>query len=512
MANVNVNIAIQRVTGELARAQKNDDLSIAVAFRDDDVRSVRALIIGPPETPYEFGFFEFELRFPKDYPLKSPVVRALTTNGGRTRFNPNIYSEGKVCLSILGTWRGEPGEEWSSAQGLESVLLSIQSLMSPNPYENEPGHEYARKSDKAPTEYIRKIRHETIRVSVLRRLEQLLKVDPNKCAEGIVIDDRSSKRLKTMKMDESLRPDSPMQAAHSLAAPEIHGASKSSSSSSATPVIASGTSTPATSVDAYEYDAEAAYHALDPSPWKPFADLFKRRFLWYYTTYLSTIEAAQQEQKDGKMFELTDFESQSNGMTGSYQFSNLHSRLRNVKAALEAEKDAWVEQGLTYVAASRTLATQLAFQFQQLKCECDDSTRPGSRLDLSLPDPTNPFLWHITLFGQSEHNLDEGIFFITLHIPPTFPQDAQPRVTFQTRIFHHRVCPDTGALCYFPKNEESLASHLQAIVEAVEDVNPRFDPRASVHPEAGRLRWGSEEDQKLYKRKLRRSAQASVEA
>jgi ubiquitin-conjugating enzyme E2 Z len=44
------------------------------------------------------------------------------------------------------TWRGERGEEWSSAQGLESILLSIQSLMSSNPYENEPGYEDA-KSD-----------------------------------------------------------------------------------------------------------------------------------------------------------------------------------------------------------------------------------------------------------------------------------------------------------------------------------------------------------------------------
>lgn len=41
------------------------------------------------------------------------------------------------------TWRGERGEEWSSAQGLESILLSIQSLMSSNPYENEPGYEDA---------------------------------------------------------------------------------------------------------------------------------------------------------------------------------------------------------------------------------------------------------------------------------------------------------------------------------------------------------------------------------
>lgn len=79
-----------------------------------------------------------------EYPTKAPQVNALTTNAGRTRFNPNIYAGGKVCLSILGTWRGEKNEEWSSAQGLESILISIQSLMSPNPYENEPGFEDAK--------------------------------------------------------------------------------------------------------------------------------------------------------------------------------------------------------------------------------------------------------------------------------------------------------------------------------------------------------------------------------
>lgn len=36
---------------------------------------------------------------------------------------------------------GSSGEQWSPAQGLESVLLSIQSLLSTNPYLNEPGFE-----------------------------------------------------------------------------------------------------------------------------------------------------------------------------------------------------------------------------------------------------------------------------------------------------------------------------------------------------------------------------------
>lgn len=44
-------------------------------------------------------------------------------------------------LSCARTWHGDRGEQWSPAQGLESVLLSIQSLLSANPYLNEPGFE-----------------------------------------------------------------------------------------------------------------------------------------------------------------------------------------------------------------------------------------------------------------------------------------------------------------------------------------------------------------------------------
>jgi ubiquitin-conjugating enzyme E2 Z len=105
-----------------------------VACRDTDIRNVKATILGPPDTPYEFGFFEvclpglhvcdselilalvcpevwqrlvhlspgklanLELTAFPDYPTKAPAVTALTTNSGRCRFNPNIYAAGKVCL------------------------------------------------------------------------------------------------------------------------------------------------------------------------------------------------------------------------------------------------------------------------------------------------------------------------------------------------------------------------------------------------------------------------------
>lgn len=71
MATPNTSGAIARITKEIANIQRGSDLSLAVACRDSDVRHVRGLIIGPPETPYEFGFFEFDIKFGKEYPIKS---------------------------------------------------------------------------------------------------------------------------------------------------------------------------------------------------------------------------------------------------------------------------------------------------------------------------------------------------------------------------------------------------------------------------------------------------------
>ena len=58
------------------------------------------------------------------------------TNDGLTRFNPNLYKCGKVCVSILNTWSGD---KWSACQTINSVLLTLCSLLNDAPLLNEPG-------------------------------------------------------------------------------------------------------------------------------------------------------------------------------------------------------------------------------------------------------------------------------------------------------------------------------------------------------------------------------------
>ncbi|TFK43556.1 hypothetical protein BDQ12DRAFT_675170 [Crucibulum laeve] len=114
------------------------DSSIFLRVDESRVDVIKALITGPEGTPYYNGCYLFDIFLGPSYNSSPPSVKYMTTNGGKFRFNPNLYADGKVCLSLLGTWQG-PG--WVSGKStLLQVLISIQSMiLCDEPYLNEPG-------------------------------------------------------------------------------------------------------------------------------------------------------------------------------------------------------------------------------------------------------------------------------------------------------------------------------------------------------------------------------------
>ena len=62
------------------------------------------MIMGPTNTPYEDGLFFFDVQLPNDYPASPPNVFFISFCSDR--LNPNLYEDGKVCVSLLGTWAG----------------------------------------------------------------------------------------------------------------------------------------------------------------------------------------------------------------------------------------------------------------------------------------------------------------------------------------------------------------------------------------------------------------------
>ena len=112
------------------------DNGIYYEHDENDILKGYALIIGPPDTPYSGGYYFFKFQYPHDYPFSPPTV-TYHTNDMITRFNPNLYRSGKVCISILNTWKGP---QWTSCQSITSVLLCIcGSVLNDNPLLNEPG-------------------------------------------------------------------------------------------------------------------------------------------------------------------------------------------------------------------------------------------------------------------------------------------------------------------------------------------------------------------------------------
>ena len=71
-----------------------------------DVLRGQAVIMGAPDAVYAGGCYVFDFVFPHDYPHRPPVATFRTVDHShRTRFNPNCYRNGKVCLSVLNHWQ-----------------------------------------------------------------------------------------------------------------------------------------------------------------------------------------------------------------------------------------------------------------------------------------------------------------------------------------------------------------------------------------------------------------------
>ena len=153
--------SINRLLKDVKQIIKNPltDQGIYYIHDDSDMLKGYAMIIGPSETPYFGGFYFFELTYPTDYPHSPPKVK-YWTNGNNIRFNPNLYVSGKVCVSLLNTWRGD---QWTSCQTISTVLLTLCTLLCKDPLLNEPG---VSKTHKDMTNYNEIIEYSNLNIAV----------------------------------------------------------------------------------------------------------------------------------------------------------------------------------------------------------------------------------------------------------------------------------------------------------------------------------------------------------
>lgn len=118
---------------QLTEMARNPPDGVSVGLVDDsNIYSWELMLVGPSETLYEGGFFKAQLDFPPDFPNMPPVMTFKCD-----MWHPNVYEDGKVCISIL----HPPGEDqfnqqetaeerWRPILGVEQIIVSVLSMLS----------------------------------------------------------------------------------------------------------------------------------------------------------------------------------------------------------------------------------------------------------------------------------------------------------------------------------------------------------------------------------------------
>ncbi|XP_052128664.1 ubiquitin-conjugating enzyme E2 E3-like [Frankliniella occidentalis] len=122
MATMEIPLVDKRLKAELAELKRCPLPFANVEPREDNFRVWDGVLLGPENTPYEGGKFNFKLEFYSDYPNVPPRVTFKTRI-----YHCNFNSLGQICLSTLKT--EENKGTWCSAMGVSSLILSIHQLI-----------------------------------------------------------------------------------------------------------------------------------------------------------------------------------------------------------------------------------------------------------------------------------------------------------------------------------------------------------------------------------------------
>ncbi|KAJ3334804.1 ubiquitin-conjugating enzyme E2 G1 [Gonapodya sp. JEL0774] len=150
-------LLLRRQLKELQKGKGGDGFSAGLI--GDNIYEWQVTIVGPSDTMLEGGLFRAKLSFPKTYPMQPPTMTFLTE-----MWHPNIYPDGKVCISILHPPEEDQygyekaSERWLPIHTVETILVSVISLLS-SPNDDSPANVDAAKQWREDLKgYKRKVR------------------------------------------------------------------------------------------------------------------------------------------------------------------------------------------------------------------------------------------------------------------------------------------------------------------------------------------------------------------
>lgn len=170
---------IRDITRLREDAEASQKLTSGVYFTDlydDNMEKIFTLLIGPDDSPYKFcplpitiepnGKNKFHSQLVKDgfnYPHRPPTVEFLCPFS--IRIHPNLYKEGKVCLTMLGTWSETNNTDiWIAQYTFIAIVQQIFGICDNEPLRGEPGYRTGRND--TVQEYTDYVRYVCLRESI----------------------------------------------------------------------------------------------------------------------------------------------------------------------------------------------------------------------------------------------------------------------------------------------------------------------------------------------------------
>jgi len=128
--------AAKRLGKELSKIHEHLPPGISIASADDLKDWQMDIKVLDDNTLYRNETYRLRFRFSNKYPIEAPEVTFVKTVDRPIPMHPHVYSNGIICLDLLGS------QGWSPVQNVESVCMSIQSMLTGNTKnERPPGDE-----------------------------------------------------------------------------------------------------------------------------------------------------------------------------------------------------------------------------------------------------------------------------------------------------------------------------------------------------------------------------------